>query len=72
MITPCVTVRAARDMAPHRLEDLDRLLDRTGAHVSSDGHALIACEETAAAKQIAALARHLGAIANTIYQGEQQ
>lgn len=72
MITPCVNVRPAKDMAPHRREVLDRFLDRTSAHVSSDGQALIACKENAAAKQIAALARHLGAIANTIYQGEQQ
>jgi hypothetical protein len=70
VITPCVNVRPAKDMAPHHREVLDRFLDRTGAHVSSDGQALIECKKTAGAKQVESLLRHLGAIANTIYQGE--
>lgn len=71
MITPCVNVRPAKDMAPHRREVLDRFLDRTSAHVSSDGQALIECKKTAGAEQVAALLRHLGATAHTIYLGEQ-
>jgi hypothetical protein len=72
VITPCVNVRATQAMAPHRREVLERLLDRTGAHVDSDGHALIECDQPAAAKQMAALLRHLGATAHTIHLGEPQ
>lgn len=72
MITPCVNVRPTQAMGPHRREVLDRLLDRTDAHRFSDDRPLIKCCQANEAKQMAALARHLGATAHTIYLGETE
>lgn len=70
MNVPVVDVQPVGADDPQLRDVLDQFLDRNNAHTFSDGRIRIVCKQPAQAEQIAALLRHLGATAHTIYLGE--
>ena len=72
MNVPAVDVQPIGVDDPQLRDAVDQFLAHADAHTFSDGRIRIVCKQPAQAEQVAALLRHIGATAHTIYLGDTE